>query len=109
LISRPVNAAPVNCELWSVLKISELPCLASASFNVSTQKAACIMIDTRDDRTRWVRMIRVSPPIAALPHDRRSQARKFELASRILSAAAAGGRDPIRLQAAALATVRDGE
>lgn len=42
--------------------------------------------------------------IAALPQDRRPQARKTQLASQILSAAAAGERDPIRLQAAALAT-----
>ena len=47
LISRPVNAAPVNCEPWSVLKTSGLPCLASASSNVSTQKAASKVIDTR--------------------------------------------------------------
>ena len=52
LISRPVNAAPVNCEPWSVLKTSGLPCLASASSNVSTQKAASMVIDTRHDRTR---------------------------------------------------------
>jgi hypothetical protein len=47
--------------------------------------------------------------IAALPQDRRSQARKVQLASRILSAAAAGERDPIRLQAAALAIGPDAE
>jgi hypothetical protein len=41
--------------------------------------------------------------IAALPQDRRTQTRKTNLASQILSAAAAGERDPIRLQAAALA------
>ena len=52
LISRPVNAAPVNCEPWSVLKISGLPCFTSASSNVSTQNAASMVIDTRHDRTR---------------------------------------------------------
>jgi len=52
LISRPVNAAPVNCEPWSVLKTFGLPCLASASSNVSTQNAASKVIDTRHARTR---------------------------------------------------------
>jgi hypothetical protein len=47
LISRPVKAAPVNCEPWSMLKISGLPCLASASSNVSTQKATSMVIDMR--------------------------------------------------------------
>jgi hypothetical protein len=41
--------------------------------------------------------------IAALPADSRSQERKTLLASKILSAAASGERDPIRLRAAALA------
>jgi hypothetical protein len=41
--------------------------------------------------------------IAALPPDDRSQERKTLLASKILSAASAGERDPVRLQAAALA------
>jgi hypothetical protein len=52
LISTPVNAAPVNCEPWSVLKISGVPCFARASSSVSTQNAASIVIDTRHDRTR---------------------------------------------------------
>jgi hypothetical protein len=37
-----------------------------------------------------------------LPREQRSQERKVRLASKILSAAAAGERDPARLQAAAL-------
>ena len=41
--------------------------------------------------------------IGALPPDDRSQERKTLLASKILSAASAGERDPVRLQAAALA------
>ena len=41
--------------------------------------------------------------IAALPPDDRSQERKTLLASKILSAASSGERDPVRLQAAALA------
>jgi hypothetical protein len=41
--------------------------------------------------------------IGALPPDRRSQEQKTLLASKILSAASAGERDPVRLQAAALA------
>lgn len=40
---------------------------------------------------------------AELPHDRFSQERKVRLASDILSAAAEGERDPVRLCAAALA------
>jgi len=31
--------APVNCEPWSVLKISGLPCFSKASCSVSTQKS----------------------------------------------------------------------
>src|SRR6266705_2622757 len=54
LASRPVNAAPVNCDPWSVLKISGLPWRAKASSRVSTQKAASIVIDSRHDRTRRV-------------------------------------------------------
>jgi type 1 fimbria pilin len=50
--STPVKAAPVNCEPWSVLKISGLPCFAKASCSVSTQNAASIVIDTRHDSTR---------------------------------------------------------
>jgi hypothetical protein len=41
--------------------------------------------------------------IAALPPDGRSQERKTLLASKLLSAASAGERDPVRLRAAALA------
>ena len=41
--------------------------------------------------------------IAALPADHRSQGRKTLLASKILSAASAGERDPVVLRAAALA------
>jgi hypothetical protein len=52
LASTPVDAAPVNCEPWSVLKIAGLPCFASASSSVSMQNAASIVIDTRHDRTR---------------------------------------------------------
>jgi hypothetical protein len=46
--------------------------------------------------------------IAALPPDRRSQERKTLLASKLLSAAWAGERDPARLQAAALAVGPNG-
>src|SRR5260370_12959 len=38
LASRPVKAEPVNCEPWSVLKISGLPWRAKASSRGSTQK-----------------------------------------------------------------------
>jgi type 1 fimbria pilin len=47
-----VKAAPVNCEPWSVLKISGKPCLTKASCSVSMQNAASIVIDTRHDNTR---------------------------------------------------------
>jgi hypothetical protein len=47
--------------------------------------------------------------IAALPQDRRTQARKTQLACQILGAAAAGERDPIRLQTAALAAGPDAQ
>src|ERR1700680_5332948 len=50
--STPVKADPVNCEPWSVLEISGLPCFAKASCSVSTQNAASIVIDIRHDRTR---------------------------------------------------------
>jgi hypothetical protein len=52
LTSTPVNAAPVNCEPWSVLKTSGLPWRAMASSSVSTQKAASMVIDSRHDNTR---------------------------------------------------------
>ena len=41
--------------------------------------------------------------IAALPPDGRSQERKTLLASKLLSAASTGERDPVRLREAALA------
>src|ERR1700716_3387092 len=56
-ISTPVNAAPVNCEPWSVLKISGLPWRAKASSSVSTQNAASIVIDTRHDSTRRLKPV----------------------------------------------------
>jgi hypothetical protein len=40
--------------------------------------------------------------IAALPPDDRTQERKTLLASKLLSAASTGGRDPVRLREAAL-------
>src|SRR5262249_56897170 len=46
------NPLPGNWGPLTVLKISGLPCLASASSNVSTQNDASIVIDTRHDRTR---------------------------------------------------------
>jgi hypothetical protein len=47
--------------------------------------------------------------IAALPPDRRSQERKTLLAAKLLSAASAGERDPVRLRAAARAIGPYGE
>jgi hypothetical protein len=45
----------------------------------------------------------VDQAIAALPPHGRSQEQKTILASKLLSAASAGERDPVRLRAAALA------
>jgi len=47
----PVNAALVNRLPWPVLKISGVPCLASASATASRQNATAIVIDTRHART----------------------------------------------------------
>ena len=47
-----VNARLVNWLPWSVLKISGVPCRASASSSVSVQKATSIVFDSRHDRTR---------------------------------------------------------
>jgi hypothetical protein len=41
----------VNCEPWSLLKISGLPWRPSASSNTSTQKSADSVIDSRQART----------------------------------------------------------
>ena len=46
LVSRPVKAALVNCEPWSVLKIAGLPNRASASPRASTQNAVPIVFDS---------------------------------------------------------------
>ena len=46
-----VNAVPVNCAPWSVLKISGTPERSVAS-SASTQNALSIVFDTRHDRTR---------------------------------------------------------
>src|ERR1700676_4831173 len=47
-----VKSWPVNWLPWSVLKISGLPCRASASSTASRQNATSIVIDTRHARTR---------------------------------------------------------
>jgi hypothetical protein len=47
----PVKAAEVNCEPWSVLKISGLPNLASASSSAATQNETSIVFDSRHART----------------------------------------------------------
>ena len=41
----------MNCLPWSVLKISGVAYLASASFNASMQKEASMVFDNRQDRT----------------------------------------------------------
>ena len=50
-ISAPVKSALVNWLPWSVLKISGLPYLASASSSAATQNEASIVFDSRQDRT----------------------------------------------------------
>jgi hypothetical protein len=46
-----VKAAEVNCEPWSVLKISGLPNFASASSSAAAQKLASLVFDSRLART----------------------------------------------------------
>ena len=46
-----VNARLVNWLPWSVLKISGLPCRASASCNASVQNVTSIVFDSRHDST----------------------------------------------------------
>jgi hypothetical protein len=46
-----IQLALVNWLPWSVLNISGLPCLASASFKASTQKSASSVFDSRQART----------------------------------------------------------
>ena len=50
--SVPVNAALVNCEPWSLLKISGLPCVRMASSRQSTQNAASMVLLIRQPSTR---------------------------------------------------------
>lgn len=50
-ISRPVNSRLVNCEPWSVSKISDLPKRAMASSTASMQKALSIVIESRQANT----------------------------------------------------------
>jgi len=49
--SAPVNAAEVNCEPWSVLKISGLPNFARASSSAARQSETSIVFDSRHART----------------------------------------------------------
>ena len=44
--------ATVNCEPWSVLKISGAPYRAIASSSASTQKSAVMLLETRQLKTR---------------------------------------------------------
>ena len=46
-----MKAALVNCEPWSVLKISGWPKRASASSRASTQNATSIVFDSRQAST----------------------------------------------------------
>jgi len=46
-----IQAAPVNCDPWSVFMISGLPYLAMASFKASTQKLASSVFDNRHAST----------------------------------------------------------
>jgi hypothetical protein len=49
--SAPVKAAEVNCEPWSVLKISGLPNFASASSSATRQNETSIVFDSRHAST----------------------------------------------------------
>ena len=49
--SLPVKAVEVNCEPWSVLKISGVPKRASASSSASMQKRVSRVFDSRQART----------------------------------------------------------
>ncbi|MNC93821.1 hypothetical protein D3C83_105350 [compost metagenome] len=47
-----VKAKLVNCEPWSVLKMSGVPCPAIASSTASRQKSTARSIDNRQANTR---------------------------------------------------------
>ena len=47
-----VNAVDVNCDPWSVLKISGVPKRSSASQSASTQKVESSVLDKRHESTR---------------------------------------------------------
>jgi hypothetical protein len=51
LASAPVKAAEVNCEPWSVLKISGLPNLAKACSSADRQNETSIVFDSRQAST----------------------------------------------------------
>ena len=51
VFSTLVKSVEVNWLPWSVLKISGLPCRASASSRASTQKSADSVIESRQART----------------------------------------------------------
>ena len=55
-----MKSIEVNCEPWSVLKMSGLPCRASASSTASMQNAASRVIDSRQDRTRRLNLLSLS-------------------------------------------------
>jgi hypothetical protein len=50
-MSAPVKAAEVNCEPWSVLKISGLPNPVRASSSAARQNDTSIVFDSRHART----------------------------------------------------------
>jgi hypothetical protein len=52
LRSAPVNASAVNCEPWSVLKISGFGKRSSASRRASRQKLDYMVLDSRHASTR---------------------------------------------------------
>ena len=51
--TQPVNSALVNCEPWSVLKMSGVPG-ARASSSAVTQKLAPRVLETRQESTQWL-------------------------------------------------------
>jgi hypothetical protein len=55
-----MNSTLVNCEPWSLLRISDRPWRSSASSSASTQKSAGSVIDSRQART-----LRLNPSMTA--------------------------------------------
>ena len=60
LMSLGRKSESVNCDPWSVLKISGQPYLESSSRTASTQKSVVSVFDIRQDKTRRVAQSRTA-------------------------------------------------